>query len=54
LGWGKEERTNIPYWIVRNSFGPDFGDRGDFYVRRGQNDFGIESEMTAYHVESIQ
>jgi len=37
-------------WIARNSFGSKWGERGDFYIRRGQNDFGIESEVSAYSV----
>jgi hypothetical protein len=27
---------------------------GDFYVRRGFDDFGIESELSAYDVELIK
>ena len=38
------------YWIVRNSYGKKWGMNGDFWVRRGENDFGIESETTAYDV----
>jgi len=37
-------------WIARNSFGSKWGERGDFYIRRGQDDFGIESEVSAYSV----
>jgi hypothetical protein len=33
---------------VRNSYGPKWGMSGNFLVRRGENDFGIESETTAY------
>ncbi len=48
IGWGIDKKTKEKYWIARNSFGRDFGMDGDFYVRRGENDFGIETETTAY------
>ena len=44
VGWGVEKKTNTKYWIVRNSYGPTWGMSGDFYVKRGNNDFGMEVE----------
>jgi len=44
LGWGKDPKTNTKYWIVRNSYGPQWGMEGDFLVKRGNNDFGMEVE----------
>lgn len=29
IGWGHDEKTG-PYWIVRNSFGKEWGQQGDF------------------------
>lgn len=47
VGWGEEKSTKtgevIPYWIVRNSWGKDWGDLGYAKVRRGQNDAAIET-----------
>lgn len=48
VGWGTDPETKTKYWIIRNSYGPTWGDHGDFLVQRGTNDFGIESETTAY------
>eukprot|EP00356_Strombidium_inclinatum_P003629 CAMPEP_0170485226 /NCGR_PEP_ID=MMETSP0208-20121228/4534_1 /TAXON_ID=197538 /ORGANISM="Strombidium inclinatum, Strain S3" /LENGTH=279 /DNA_ID=CAMNT_0010758809 /DNA_START=1218 /DNA_END=2053 /DNA_ORIENTATION=- len=50
MGWGTDEKTGTKYWIVRNSYGKRWGMDGDFLVRRGENDFGIESETTGYTV----
>ena len=50
LGWGFDERERLPYWIVRNSYGSDWGMYGDYHIRRGLNDFGIESEISGYDV----
>ena len=50
IGWGKDPASGMKVWICRNSFGGDWGENGDFYIRRGQNDFGIESEVSAYSV----
>lgn len=51
IGWGIDKDTNENYWIVRNSYGDKWGMRGDFHVRRGFNDYGIESELSGYNVE---
>jgi cathepsin F len=48
VGWGYDEDLQMPYWIVRNSYGDGWGMNGDFHVRRGNDDFGIESELTGY------
>jgi len=53
LGWGKDPASGVNVWIARNSFGPNWGEKGDFYIRRGQNDFGIESEVSAYDVQLL-
>jgi hypothetical protein len=38
----------LKYWIVRNSYGATWGDKGEFMVERGINAFAIEGETTAY------
>ena len=54
VGWKKEETTGMPIWIVRNSYGDSWGMNGDFYVKRGNDDFGIESEISAYDIRLIE
>ncbi|KAL0281458.1 UNVERIFIED_CONTAM: hypothetical protein PYX00_002442 [Menopon gallinae] len=45
LGWGVEDGT--PYWLVANSWNSDWGDGGFFKIKRGENECGIESQITA-------
>jgi len=44
VGWGEDKKTDTKYWIVRNSYGEKWGMEGDFLVKRGNNDFGMEVE----------
>ena len=48
IGWGVDQESETPYWIVRNSYGPNWGMNGDFLVKRGGNDFGMEVENIAF------
>jgi cathepsin C len=57
IGWKKEidpkDQKEVEVWICRNSYGTDFGMNGDFYVRMGYDDFGIESEVHSYEVQEL-
>lgn len=48
VGWGEEKDTNgkdtIKYWIVRNSWGKNWGTEGYFKIVRGKNFLGIENQ----------
>lgn len=45
MGWGVEQGT--PYWLVANSWNPDWGDKGFFKILRGEDHCGIESSGVA-------
>jgi len=50
VGWGYDEKTQTKYWIVRNSYSQAWGLEGDFLMKRGTNDFGIEADVIAFDV----
>ncbi|XP_067008596.2 cathepsin B [Anabrus simplex] len=45
LGWGVE--NDVPYWLVVNSWNADWGDNGFFRILRGEDECGIESQISA-------
>jgi len=45
VGWGTE--SNTPYWLVANSWNASWGEAGFFKIKRGDNECGFESSITA-------
>jgi len=45
IGWGEER--GVPYWLLVNSWGTDWGINGTFKIRRGTNECGIDNSTTA-------
>ncbi|CAG2107781.1 unnamed protein product [Medioppia subpectinata] len=45
IGWGVE--SGVDYWLVANSWNPDWGNKGFFKIRRGKDDCGFEGSISA-------
>lgn len=49
IGYGRDERTGLDYWIIKNSWGKTWGEEGYFRIQKGLNMCGI----AAYAVKPI-
>ncbi|RUS90295.1 hypothetical protein EGW08_001984 [Elysia chlorotica] len=45
---------DVPYYIIRNSWGTDFGDKGYLYLRYGTNICGVAKEIVKLSVSTQQ
>eukprot|EP01100_Stratorugosa_tubuloviscum_P009301 TRINITY_DN389_c0_g1_i1.p1 TRINITY_DN389_c0_g1~~TRINITY_DN389_c0_g1_i1.p1 ORF type:complete len:487 (-),score=209.22 TRINITY_DN389_c0_g1_i1:1326-2729(-) len=47
VGWGFDEQSSLPYWIVKNSWGNTWGLDGYIWIRKGTDEIAIESMSVA-------
>lgn len=45
IGWGVEY-DNTEYWLMVNSWGPNWGDKGLFKIRKGTNECRVDNSFT--------
>jgi len=49
VGYGED--NGIPYWIIKNQWGPSWGDNGFFKLIRGQKRCGIHTYVSVVEVQ---
>lgn len=45
VGWGHDSTENVDYWILRNSWGSWWGEKGYARIQRGINSLGINDDI---------
>jgi C1A family cysteine protease len=53
VGYGTEKTllSEKPYWLVKNSWGENWGEKGYFRILRGKNKCGIAEQVTSAILE---
>jgi hypothetical protein len=43
IGWGQDHLTGEKYWVLQNTWGPNWGEDGFFRIKRGTDELSVES-----------
>lgn len=43
VGWGEDKLSGEKYWVLQNTWGPNWGEDGFFRIKRGSDELAVES-----------